>query len=299
MPSYAEIYRRWSKPLEPLPTGQQPVLRPLAGIRAVLFDIYGTLFVSGSGDVGFLRSEPCEQAVEEAFRAVGLKRKASGKRALELFWQRIEQLHAASRAKGVEYPEVDIVQVWQTVIGEVAGTAEGTAAAECPGPLVERLAVEFEVRANPVWPMPGAGECLDRLRHRGLVLGLVSNAQFYTREMFAGLLGRAVEDWGFDPDLQYYSFRHGVAKPGPELFRMAIRRLRRRGIGPEETVFVGNDMLKDVAPAAGLGMRTALFAGDARSLRRREGDPRVERVVPDLVLTQLFHLHRCILDLNS
>ena len=40
---YCEIFRNLSRPMEPVPTGEVPVLRRLAGIRAVLFDIYGTL----------------------------------------------------------------------------------------------------------------------------------------------------------------------------------------------------------------------------------------------------------------
>ena len=53
-------------------------------------------------------------------------------------------------------------------------------------------------------------------------------------------------------------------------------------------------MLNDIMPAQQLGMRTALFAGDARSLRLRLEDPRVEGVRPDVVLTELIHLSECV-----
>jgi len=43
-----------------------------------------------------------------------------------------------------------------------------------------RLAVEYECRVNPVWPMPAALETIETLRARGFRLGIVSNAQFYT-----------------------------------------------------------------------------------------------------------------------
>jgi putative hydrolase of the HAD superfamily len=46
-------------------------------------------------------------------------------------------------------------------------------------------------------------------------------------------------------------------------------------------------MLNDVLPAARLGCRTALFAGDARSYRPREGELRGLGVKPDLVVTNL------------
>ena len=40
---YNQIICDLSRPLEPLPTGQNEVIRKIAGIRAVFFDIYGTL----------------------------------------------------------------------------------------------------------------------------------------------------------------------------------------------------------------------------------------------------------------
>jgi len=53
-------------------------------------------------------------------------------------------------------------------------------------------------------------------------------------------------------------------------------------------------MRNDMGPAARLGFRTALFAGDARSLRRREGDPWCAGIVPDLVVTDLVDLLHCV-----
>ena len=152
---------------------------------------------------------------------------------------------------------------------------------------LRRLAVEYEIRANPCWPMPHLRECLESLRHRGLLLGIISNAQFYTRELFDALLDATPEARGFDPDLQFYSYQHGRAKPGTALHELAVEALRQKRIGCHEVLFVGNDMLNDVLPASRVGFRTALFAGDARSLRRRQRDPRTEGISLDLVVTDL------------
>ena len=46
------IIRQSSRPLSPIPTGVERKLQHLEEIRAVLFDIYGTLFVSRSGEIG-------------------------------------------------------------------------------------------------------------------------------------------------------------------------------------------------------------------------------------------------------
>ena len=81
------------------------------------------------------------------------------------------------------------------------------------------------------------------------------------------------------------------------LYEIAVERLASRGIPPCEALYVGNDMLNDIMPAARLGFRTALFAGDARSLRLREGDPRSgARVEPDVVLASLEQFGRCLIE---
>ena len=49
-------------------------------------------------------------------------------------------------------------------------------------------------------------------------------------------------------------------------------------------------MLNDIYPAKQLGFQTALFAGDARSLRLRADDPRCRNLSADLVLTDLEQL---------
>jgi putative hydrolase of the HAD superfamily len=53
---------------------------------------------------------------------------------------------------------------------------------------------------------------------------------------------------------------------------------------------VGNDKLNDIWPATQLGLKTALFAGDQRSLRLRENDVRCSGLEPDLVITRLSQL---------
>jgi putative hydrolase of the HAD superfamily len=49
-------------------------------------------------------------------------------------------------------------------------------------------------------------------------------------------------------------------------------------------------MLNDIYPAQQLGFKTALFAGDTRSLRLRTDDSRCSNLSTDLVLTDLEQL---------
>ena len=126
------------------------------------------------------------------------------------------------------------------------------------------------------------------MRRQGLVLGLVSNAQFYTPLMFHALLGESLTTLGFDPSACAFSYQMHEAKPSTGIFQRALEALAvQQGIRPAQTLYVGNDMLKDIWPAHRLGCRTVLFAGDRRSLRLREHDERCASVKPDYVINDL------------
>jgi putative hydrolase of the HAD superfamily len=154
----------------------------------------------------------------------------------------------------------------------------------------KELALRYELAVNPVFPMPGARETLEVLRKRGLRLGLISNAQFFTPLLFRDFFDDSPEELGFDPGLLIYSFEIGEAKPSPALFAPALERLSSLGISPESCVYVGNDMLNDIYGAARSGFKTVLFAGDRRSLRLREDTPPPEKIRPDRIIRHLSDL---------
>jgi len=121
-------------------------------------------------------------------------------------------------------------------------------------------------------------------------MGLVSNAQFFTPYLFEWFLESNPGNLGFSPDLTYLSYKFGYAKPSTHLFQKASDRLEKLGTPPETVLYVGNDMLNDMYPAKSVGFQTALFAGDARSLRMREKDSRCMGIWPDLIVTELIQL---------
>ena len=84
-----------------------------------------------------------------------------------------------------------------------------------------RFAVEYELIANPVYPMPGLDRTLEECRSRGLAMGIVSNAQFFTPWLFQWFLGKDLDGLGVDKNLQIFSYRFGAAKPSRALFDAA------------------------------------------------------------------------------
>ena len=282
--------RRRLQPMAPLPTDETVRLPVLQNVRAVLFDVYGTLFTSGSGDVG---ADPALQS-ENALAAALLDAAYPGdldkaaEFGLALLADAIGAAHDTAKADGVAHPEVEIRDVWRSVIVELI---DGGLLAPSPRdhPL-ERLAVAYECRVNPVWPMPGLEACLRSLAGSGRVLGLVSNAQFLTPLLFPALLNATVAELGFEPDLVVWSFERREAKPGVGMFDPVLRGLTARGLAPEQAVYVGNDIRNDIWTASRAGLCTILFAGDRRSLRRRKDDENCRDAQPDAVITRLSQL---------
>jgi putative hydrolase of the HAD superfamily len=264
-------------PLAPLPTAAAPCGSLRRPVSALLLDVYGTLLVSAAGDIATTGTAsapdgPCRQQAE----ASGVDLFAPELR--DRLHRRIAAVHRELRSKGVDVPEVRIERIWMDLLG-----TNGVGRAR-------RVALIYELCVNPVWPMPAADELLAACRRRKIILGLVSNAQFFTGPVIERLFGKSMDDLGFSPDLRIFSYRLQRAKPSPVLFEAACDGLRAMGIAPEAALYVGNDMLNDVWAARRAGLQTALFAGDARSLRLRTEDPRCADLTPDLVVTELCRL---------
>jgi putative hydrolase of the HAD superfamily len=150
---------------------------------------------------------------------------------------------------------VDLRALWREILSLAPGTDTG--------PLVEAI----EAAWHPATPMPGAENFIQRLSRCGISLGLLSNAQSNTLASLGGVADL------FAPELTVLSYQHGLAKPSPELFQILRDRLAGRGIAPAETLFIGNDPLQDIIPAAAAGFQTALFTGHPESLRPGDCQP--------------------------
>lgn len=288
-----DIIRKSVSPLEPLETGIAPKIEPLSGIRAILFDIYGTLLISEVGDISLVDQDGNGHDREgsgtaEILERAGytLLRKDAGKKALDLYLNAISAEHARLRLVGVDYPEVDIRDIWKRVLSILKKDRFISGHTDYAG--TELLALYYELSNNKIWPMPGAVELLSRLSALNYPLGIVSNAQFYTPPSLTALLGENETALGFDEALLTYSYRMRRAKPSPLMFNPNLEILKSRyGIAPEEVLYIGNDMRNDVLCAGAAGCRTLLFAGDRRSLRLRKDVPECRDLQPDGIITGL------------
>lgn len=277
--SFDQLVRRYSsEPLEPLPTGmpRRGVVR--GSIEAILFDVYGTLFISKAGDISIARKEAEQntQAIKKLLEKFQIDRDVAVLQ--DEFFDEIERDKGERRRRGFDYPEVVIEEVWKRVLKRDDEE------------IIRPFAMEYELIVNPVFPMPHAKKLLSMCRRKNIPLGIISNAQFYTPYLFSGFMDATIEELGFRRDLVFFSYVFGYCKPSLFLFEKASENLRKAAISLKQTLYVGNDMLKDIYPAAVSGFQTVLFAGDSRSLRLREDDARCRDVTPDLVITDLLEI---------
>ncbi len=264
-------------PLLPVPTYLKPAGKIETEIRCLMFDIYGTLFISGVGDISIARRKQTRIAeLDKLLDKFGLKQK-SAELHKNLF-REIEKRHAELKRLGIDYPEVEIDRIWMKILGNDNRTE------------ARRFAEAFELTINPVYPMPHLKELLAACKDSEIVMGIISNAQFYTADLFKKFLGYDIQDMGFHSDLIIYSYKFGRAKPSELLFRIAAARLKDMGISSESVLYIGNDMLNDILPAKKTGFKTALFAGDKRSLRLRKDEPGCKNIKADIIVTDLSQL---------
>jgi putative hydrolase of the HAD superfamily len=138
--------------------------------------------------------------------------------------------------------------------------------------------------------MPGMKESLESIKKSGLELGILSNAQFYTPLIFDCFFEGGLKSLGFSDDLTLFSYMEKMSKPDIRLFGHLAGLLEKKQILPGEAVFVGNDMLKDIMPAAVSGFKTILFAGDRRSLRLRSDNAACKDIKPDVIVNSLSEI---------
>jgi len=283
--------------MKPVPTLLKPFIRTDPAIRAIAFDVYGTILVSASGDID--ESVISADNLRSAFDASGIKlingiseQQGILTGILDEFKSTIRDFHQLESTEDKPYPEIDVLQIWEKIL---LGN-QNRNLLQFDDPLcIKCFTFIFEVLSNRIYPMPGMKEVIQTLAGKEIPLGIVSNAQFYTPVILNYFLHGSVTDSDhvhpFDSDLTVFSYRHQRSKPDTYLFEWLKQQYRKKyGIYADEVLFVGNDMFRDIFPARASGFKTALFAGDTKSLRLRQEKPELRKLTPDYIVTDLHQI---------
>jgi len=266
----------------PRPVSFPSQVEKLFDIRAVIFDVYGTLLRYWKPE--FSSETGKEQALQRSFRKTAdyfgitpflekMNAEEPPEKTLKDLYQGLIALnHEKTLKKGLSYPEVRIEEIWGVILLMLKRHGYDPASAQLgeERDLAKCMAYHYNGTALGRGLYPGVASSLLALKNNNLQLGIVSNAQFYTPidlTLFLRDQNEGIDDYRelFEEDLVVYSSIEGVAKPNPALFQRLFDSLYEYHILPEQTVYVGNDLSQDVRPAKRAGMRTAFFAGDAQS----------------------------------
>jgi len=103
------------KPLSPLPTSLIASGKLEETIQCILFDVYGTLFISGSGDISLARQQTRHiQKFKNLLSRYQIKKQPQI--ILDAFFTEIDIEHKRLNKTGVDFPEVEIDRIWGRVL---------------------------------------------------------------------------------------------------------------------------------------------------------------------------------------
>jgi FMN phosphatase YigB (HAD superfamily) len=298
----------WPAAPEPVRPKATPYLKRLPGIRAVVWDVYGTLLSISEGRLLTLSLDPLrmEVALDKTIREFNMWNSMSRKPGApwEYMFQQYKRLVEAERLaaspRAGEAPETDSAHIWKVLI-ERLGKKDFTWDESSFGGIdefSEKVAWFFHAALQGTAAAPSALKALKHVRRAGLKQGLVADGQCFTLVQLA----RALRAQGtvtsfarlFSRGCVCLSFQYGVRQPAVTLFEACLARLARRGIAPEHVLYVASRLKENLRPARSLGMRTALYAGDAVSLEATSAEIKDSELRPDRILTDLRQIRQIV-----
>lgn len=200
-------------------------------IRAVCFDLDGTLLRDDHVD-GIVRLVAEELARRHGLDPAALA--AANEEAWWDYWPEVGDAWLQGRIPGDDVP----LEVWRRALAAVGVTD--------PAVAVAAVALHTEHERKTFALYDESLEVLSALRERGIRLGVVTNGPSGLQRVKLRVVG--LEE---HVDAVVISGEHGVHKPDPAIFALALEAL---GIPAGEALFVGVNPIADVAGARGAGL---------------------------------------------
>ena len=297
----------WPAAPQPVRPKATPYLKPLAEIKAVTWGVYGTLLTISEGRLLFLHPDPLcmEVALDKTIREFAMWHSMSRKPGApwEYMYQQykglVETNQLAASPRAGESTELDSARLWSVLI-ERLGKKEFSWDEGLLGEIGEfsqKVAFFFHAALQGTGAGLNALAALKHVRKAGLAQGLVGDGQCFTLVQLA----RALRSQGSVPLSKLFtggcvslSFQFGVRQPAATLFEACLARLAEREIAPGQVLHVAPRLREELGPAKRLGMRTALYAGDAASLQATSAEVNDPDLRPDRILTDLRQIRQIV-----
>ena len=281
------------------PVKAKPHLVALRGIRAVLWNVYGTLLAIPLGELlfehpqAFIMSNALDKTIQEFKMWASMSRKPGQPSDYMLAIYQQILLENKTGPAGERFPEPASDRIWETILKRLL-QKDYKFDTNFYGALNEfsrKVAYFFHASLQGTACYPGAAQMVQHLAEKGIVQGLLGEGQSFTPVQLArGLRAQDAHlrvPWGEQVTLSYECRGR---KPSERLFRLALERLQTHKIAAHEVLHVGSRIKEDILPARRLGMKTALFAGDKASLQATPEQLKDPLSRPDILLTELTQL---------
>jgi FMN phosphatase YigB (HAD superfamily) len=293
----------WPAPPEIQRPKAKPHLVPLPHIKAITWSVYGTLLAIQGGEIcfehpsEFMMDTALDKTIQEFKMWPAMSRKpGQPSDQLRQVYANLLLEQKMQPTGGERHPEVLSERLWAAFIKRLMQN-DYVFDSGFYGALNEfsrKIAYFFHASIQGTRAYPQAASTLMAVINRGFVQGLLTNSQCFTLVQ----LERALEEQNpaarlddlMDAEIRALSNEARSRKPSERLFRHGIQALAKRGISPEETIHVGSRVSLDVVPARRLGMKTALFIGDAETLKAAKEELKSSNQRPDVMLTELEQL---------
>ncbi|HTI49840.1 MAG TPA: HAD family hydrolase [Planctomycetaceae bacterium] len=298
----------WPTPPDPVPVKATPYLEGLPDVRAVTWGAYGTLLLVSDGRLqpvvpNRLRMEVAlERTIEEfnMWHSMSRKPGAPWEYMLHQLQNLVDHRKMAGTGHRGEAPEVDLAKVWQKLIERLQqkGYEWDRKRYGALDDFSAKVAFFFQSCLQGVRAAPHALEALLHVREAGCRQGIIGDGQVFTLvQLLRGLRGdKPVPPLTklFSAGCVSLSYQFGVRQPAETLFRACLANLARHQIASREVLHVASRLKEELVPAKRLGMKTALYAGDNRSLEATAAEINDPHLRPDRILTDLKQIRQIV-----
>lgn len=298
----------WPRPPAVQPLKATPYLKPLPGIRAVVWSVYGTLLRIDGGKLQHLHPQPLrmqialQKTIEEfnMWQSMSRKPGAPWEYMLQQYKRIVESDVLKASSRRGEMREIDSAAVWSKLIDRLIrneyqydvgfyGELEDFA---------EKVAYFFHANLQGVAATEHIVEVLRQAAAAGLRQGILDDGQSFTPAQLLHALQQqsamhSLSEF-FTPAAVTLSSACHVRKPSPSLFAAGFAALVRQGLEPNTILYISHRLEGDLAVARSLGVRTALYAADAACCQVQPEQLRDPALRPDRLLTDVRQIREIL-----
>ncbi len=305
---YADVLNRrnliWPKVPAPIPVKARPSIAPIRGIKAVLWDCYGTLLRVPDGEFT-LFPEPelrlqvaLEKTIHEFNMWNSMYRKPGPpwQSMINQYRDYAERLAMAAPKRRGDFANVNLVSVWAAIVDRLFDKeySYDVSTYGDVAELSEKVAYFFHTCLQATEARPGAAQAISDLSANGIRQGILADGQSFTMVQLVralalqGILPPIHEV--FSPNTTVFSHQLGVRKPSRSLFDYALLQLSQVGVSADEILHVSCRLKTDLVPAKAAGMKTALLASEKTGLEAPSELIKDTQSRPDRLLTDITQI---------